>query len=127
MDGNDLSRREREVLGLIFEMESATSGQIRDRLENAPGGNAVRTTLQILENKGLIARDGKQGREFVYRATEQRGSAGARALENVLSTFFQGSLATAASCLAERESLDDQEYDRLRRLIENNSPEAKEL
>ena len=118
-DRNDLPRREREIMNILFSGKEATSARIRGLLTNAPTGNAVRATLQILEDKGLIVRAKKVGREFVYQPKENTARAGLRALRGVLETFFEGSLATAlATQLTKGEEIDEEEYARLKKLVE---------
>ncbi|MEM7013443.1 MAG: crosslink repair DNA glycosylase YcaQ family protein, partial [Verrucomicrobiota bacterium] len=94
-DRTDLSRREREILDIVFALGEATSAQIRERLNNAPTGNAVRALIQILEDKGELVRLRKEGREFVFGPRENRGRAGLRAMKHVVETFYEGSVATA--------------------------------
>ncbi|MEO0445774.1 MAG: BlaI/MecI/CopY family transcriptional regulator [Verrucomicrobiota bacterium] len=118
----DLSRREREILDLLFSLGEATSAQIRAHMDNPPSGNSVRTHLQILEDRGEIVRDRKEGREFIYKPKEARQKAGMRALSHVLETFFEGSVSTAlAAHLAKGEFVDEDEYQRLRTLIEEHT------
>lgn len=108
---------------VLFSLKEATAAQIREQLANPPTGNAVRATLQILENKGLVKRDRKEGREFIFQPTETSGTAGVRALKQVLETFFNGSISTAlAAHLTKEEKLDTEDIERLQQLIE----EAKE-
>lgn len=120
----DLPRREREILNILFALGEATSAQIRERMENPPTGNSVRAHLQILENRGEIVRDHKVGREFVYKPAESVGRAGLRALGHVIETFFEGSISTAlAAHLAKGEDVDEKEYERLKKLIEEKTKE----
>ena len=82
--------------------------------------------MQILEDKGAIFRDRKEGREFVFKPKESSGRAGVRALSHVVETFFGGSISTAlAAHLTKGEDLDQTEYDRLKQLIENATEEEQ--
>ena len=114
-----LSRREREILHIVFSLGEATSAQIREQMESAPTGNAVRALIQNLETKGELVRIRKDGREYIYGPRENREKAGARALRQVIETFYQGSVATAlASHFAgSKDSISPAEYSRLRQLI----------
>ncbi|MFT5467996.1 MAG: BlaI family penicillinase repressor [Verrucomicrobiales bacterium] len=119
---NDLSRREREILDIIFTLKRATCSQIREHMSSAPTGNAVRSSLQILENKGEIVRNGKEGREFIYEATSDRETEGTDALEHVVETFFDGSMVSAlAAHFSRPTNLPESDVQRLRDLIDRNA------
>lgn len=122
MQRSDLSRREREILDIIFQLQRATSSQIRERMSSAPTGNAVRSSLQILENKGEIHRAGKDGREFVYEPTSDRESQGTNALEHVVETFFDGSMVSALTAhFSKPSNLPEEDVQRLRELIDQTT------
>ena len=116
----DLSRREREILDIVFALGEATSAQIRERLTNPPTGNAVRALIQILQDKGELVRLRKDGREFVFGPRESRSRAGVRAMKHVLETFYEGSVATAlAAHLSKADSgITEDEHARLKQLID---------
>lgn len=102
-----LSRREREIMDIIFSLNQATLGEILDRMEQPPTRPALRSLLTILETKGHL-QHGKTGREFVYRATHAKQDAGKSALRRVLDVFFGGSLPDAlAAHLADPAKLPD--------------------
>ena len=84
---NGLSRREREVLGIVFRLEEATVNQVMAEMPDPPTRAALRSIFRILEGKGHL-RHGKRGREFVYRSTQKKDRAGKQALRGVLQTFF---------------------------------------
>ncbi len=86
-----LSRRERELLEIIFRLKKSTVTEIMGEMEEPPTRAAVRFLLRVMEEKGHIKHT-KRGREFVYEATQLRQSVGKSALHNVLHTFFDGSL-----------------------------------
>ncbi len=123
---SSLSRREREIMQVLFAQNEATAAEIREQLVNPPTGNAVRATLQILENKGHIVRARKVGREFVFQPKENARQAGQRALSQVLETFFNGSIATAlAAHLAKNgENLSEEDFSRLQALIDEERRSA---
>ena len=87
----DLSRRERQIMQVIFAHGSATAKQIVNEIPDAPSRTAIRTTLSILVDKNLLKYK-RVGREFVYSPTRSREKASRGALQNVLSTFFGGSI-----------------------------------
>ena len=86
-----LSRRERELLEIIYRLRNSTVTEIMRQMEEPPTRAAVRFLLRVMEEKGHICHT-KRGREFVYEATQPRQSVGKSALHNVLHTFFDGSL-----------------------------------
>jgi BlaI family penicillinase repressor len=118
-DPKQLSRRERQIMDVVYRLGEATAVQVREGLPDPPSGTAVRTLLRILESKGHLAHR-SAGKEHVYRPTKPRGPAGRSALRGVLATFFEGSLerAVAAHLTDPRAELSDDEFARLTQLIE---------
>ena len=107
-------------MDVLYAMGSATSAQIRERIPDAPTGNAVRTLLHILETKGHVKRRKQQGREYLFSPIVQRSRAGMRALEHVLNTFYEGSIekALTAHLTKKKEILSAADLERLQRLID---------
>src|SRR5688572_2587261 len=91
---NGLSRRERQIMEVIYTREEATATDVLDNLSDAPTRTSVRTLLRILEEKGHLKHK-KRGREFVYYPRRQRERAGQSAFQRLLQTFFDGSLEKA--------------------------------
>lgn len=114
----DLSRRERQIMNILYRRERASVADIAAELPNAPSDTAIRTHMRILEDKGQVKRQ-RDGRKHVYRPTTSRKRAARAALTGVLSTFFDGSLGDAvATHLADPGSgVDEEELERLRALI----------
>lgn len=82
----------------------------------------MRSSLQILENKGEIHRTGKEGREFIYEATSDREAQGTNALEHVVETFFDGSMVSAlAAHFSKPSNLPEEDVQRLRDLIDQTA------
>ena len=92
---NHLSRREREIMEIVFELEEATLSDLLERVKNPPTRPALRSILSILEEKGHLCQSGKRGREFIFKATTSRKGAGKNAMARLLDTFFSGSLGNA--------------------------------
>ena len=127
MDGQQgLTRREREIMTIVFAREKATAIEVWNDLVDRPSRTAVRTMLRILEEKGQLKHE-KRGREHIYSATAPRRKAGQQAFRGVLRTFFDGSLedAVAAHLANARSRPTAEELRRLARLIEEAS-EAEE-
>ncbi len=118
-DERNLTRREREIMNIVYARGAATAAEVWQDLSDRPARTAVRTMLRILEGKGRL-RHAKRGRAFVYRPTSPRRRAGQKALSGVLRTFFDGSLedAVAAHLSDPRSGLSPEELQRLARLIE---------
>jgi len=113
-----LSRRERQIMDVIYASGEASAAEVVERLPDPPTRTAVRTLLRILEDKGHL-KHRKQGREFIYRPTRPRQRAGQSAIRRVLETFFEGSLEKAvAAHLADPSAVSTpEELNRLARLI----------
>lgn len=117
---NQLSRRERQIMDILYALGKATTEDIRREMEDPPTGNAVRTFLQILEAKGHLRRI-KAGKEYICEPTKNRARAGIQAFQHVLETFYEGSIerALTAHLTRKRTELTQSEYDRLRQLIDD--------
>src|SRR5947209_20065267 len=95
-DPRQLSKRERQIMDVVFAHGEATVSQILAGIPDPPMRGALRTLLRILEKKGHLTHR-KQGREFLYRPTQPRGQAGRSALRRVLDVFFGRSLENAVA------------------------------
>jgi BlaI family penicillinase repressor len=90
----ELSRRERQILEIVYRLGEATVAQVRAAMSDAPARNSVRTLLGILERKGHL-RHREAARTYIYQPTRLPASAGRSAVRRVVDTFFSGSLAQA--------------------------------
>ena len=122
----DLTRRERQILDVLYRLEEASASEIveamPDELANATG----RTQLRFLEEKGAVTYR-REGKKFLYRAIKPKKNAAKTALRSVLNVFFGGSIEDAdATHLADPKSkLSSDQLERLRNLIDEHS-KAKE-
>ncbi|HEX4568215.1 MAG TPA: BlaI/MecI/CopY family transcriptional regulator [Vicinamibacterales bacterium] len=116
----DLSRRERQILDILYQRGQATAADVQNALREPPSYSAVRALLRILEEKGHV-RHQQDGPRYVYLPTVARENAKRSALHHVLRTFFDGSAEQAISALLDESStkLSPAELDRLARLIED--------
>jgi BlaI family transcriptional regulator, penicillinase repressor len=113
-----LSRRERQIMDVLYAAGEASAGDVHARLADAPSYTTVRTLLRILEEKGHLSHR-QAGVKYVYSPLRPRGHAGRSAFERVLRIFFDGSLAKAvAAHLGEDASdLPPEELQRLADII----------
>jgi BlaI family penicillinase repressor len=127
-DPGQLSKRERQIMDVIYGLGEATVTQVLAGIPDPPMRGALRTLLRIMEGKGLLTRHqaggggGEGGGEIVYRPVQPRGRAARSALERVLDVFFSGSLEKAVaahlSVSARSKKLKREELERLSDLIE---------
>jgi predicted transcriptional regulator len=125
-DFSKLSRRERQIIDILFARGEATAFQIQEDLPEAPSTMAIRRMLSILEEKAQLKRR-KEGREFVYMPKVARKRAGAKAMQHLLDTFFGGSVEEALATHLERPGtkVSDGELERLGALINEARKEGK--
>lgn len=116
---HDLSRRERQIMDILYAHGRATAAEVQDMLPDPPSYSAVRAMLRILEEKGHVRHE-QDGPRYIYRPTVARDNVKRSALHHVLQTFFDGSREQAISALLDDGSstLSDAELDRLARLID---------
>ena len=116
---NDLSRRERQIVDILYAQGRATAAEVQSALPDPPSYSAVRAMLRILEDKGHVRHE-QDGPRYVYVPTIGRDRAKKTALRHVLLTFFNGSAEQALSALLDESDtkLSDHELDRLARLID---------
>ena len=95
-----LSRRERQILDILYRDGRASAAEIQAALPDAPGYSATRTLLRILEEKGHIKHE-SDGPRYVYLPSVSPQKARVSALRHVLNTFFNGSAADAAAALVD--------------------------
>jgi predicted transcriptional regulator len=121
-----LSRREREILEVIFAIgDEASAEEIRERLSDPPSYSAVRAMLAKLEAKGAVKHK-EQGLRYVYSPTMPRGRARKSALRRLVDVFFGGSKEQAVTALLNDEKWSDEELDELARKIERVRKERSE-
>jgi predicted transcriptional regulator len=119
-----LSRRERQIMDVLYARGSATAAEVREALPDPPSYSAVRALLRILEEKGHIRHE-EQGPRYVYLPQVSRERARRSALRRVVATFFEGSAAQAAAALIDSETLTKQDLARLSALIEKAKREGQ--
>jgi predicted transcriptional regulator len=113
-----LSRRERQILDILYREGRATAAEIQAALPDSPSNSATRTLLKILEEKGHIRHE-SDGPRFVFLPVISRQKARVSALRHMLTTFFNGSAADAAAALVDGSAakMSDEELDQLESII----------
>jgi len=110
----DLSRRERQILDVLYKAGRATAAEVQEAMPAAPSYSAVRTLLRILEDKGHVRHE-QDGARYVYLPTVARDAAKRSALRHLLNTFFEGSTTQAIAALLDDDAshLSNSDLDRL--------------
>ncbi len=114
-----MSRRERQIMDVIWRQGVATAMEVQEGLTDAPSYSAVRALLAILVEKGHLTQV-QDGRRYVYRPTVSRDQVRQHALRRVLTTFFDDSAESLVTTLLARRDrkLSPEAVERLRRLLD---------
>jgi BlaI family transcriptional regulator, penicillinase repressor len=126
-DGHrNLSRRERQIMDILYQRGRATAAEIHQALPDAPTYSAVRAKLRVLEEKGHVRHE-EQALKYVYVPTVARDTARRSAMRHMVSTFFEGSVEQAVAALLDLSSanLSKQDLDRISRLVEEAKQQAE--
>lgn len=120
------SRREREIMDVLYRLGKATAAQIVAEMPDPPSNTAVRTLLSILEKKGHV-RHAMDGVRYVYEPKVARAAMAQKAVKSVLSTFFDNSVEGVVAALLNQkdQKLSAAELDRLSALIEKAKEEGR--
>ena len=113
-----LSRRERQIMDILFRLGRAAARVVREELPGDPSSSTVRTQLRILEKKGHVRHE-EEGLRYVYRPVTPRRAARRSALRHLVETFFDGSAEQAVAALlgGEARRLTEPELDRIARVV----------
>jgi BlaI family transcriptional regulator, penicillinase repressor len=119
LEEGQVSRRERQVMEILFRLGKATADEVMQELPDPPSYSAVRALLVTLEGKGL-AKHTKDSRRYVYQATVPEKKAKRSALKQLIATFFEGSPEKLVAALLDPQDqkLSIEEIGRIRRLID---------
>src|SRR2546421_11614663 len=123
---NPLSRREREIMDVIYRAGRASAAEVLDQLTDPPSYSAVRALLRVLEDKGHLRHE-EDGLRYVFLPTVPRERARQSALRQILHTFFDGSTEQAGAAPLDLSStkLSEAEIDRLSGLIADARKEGR--
>jgi predicted transcriptional regulator len=115
----NLSRRERQIMDVVYRLERATAAEVTAELPDPPTYTTVRGLLRVLEQKGHLRHE-QDGQRYVYLPALPRDDAGTSMLAHLVRTFFDGSPARAmAALIGSREAApSDAELERLSRVLD---------
>src|SRR6478752_6418811 len=116
-----LSRRERQIMDILYRQGRATAGEVMEALSGTPSYSTVRTQLRVLEEKGHVRHE-EQGLKYVYVPAVPRTAARRSALRHLVETFFDGSAERAVAALlgGEGTKLSDEQLDRIADLVKQS-------
>lgn len=119
-----LSRRERQIMQILYERNQATVAEVQDALPDAPGYSAVRRLLAILEEKGQT-KHAEQGGRYIYSPAESWTAVSRSAIEQVVESFFGGSVESAVATLltSQKTRPSDEQLSRLEQMIQQTRAE----
>lgn len=120
-----LSRRERQIMDVIYRRGRATAAEVLDDIPDPPSYSAVRAMLRLLEEKGHVRHE-QDGPRYVFLPTVNRERARKSALKHVVRTFFDGSATDAVAALLDADAkLSESDLDRLSTMIQNARQEGR--
>jgi predicted transcriptional regulator len=113
-----LTRRERQIMDVLFRRGRATASQVMQELPGGPSYSTVRTQLRVLEDKGHVRHE-EEGPRYVYMPAVPRHAARKSALRHLVNTFFDGSTEKVVAALlgGEGTRLTDEELKRVANLV----------
>jgi BlaI family transcriptional regulator, penicillinase repressor len=126
MPSPKLSRRERQILDILYQRGKASAADVLAAMEDPPSYSAVRAMLRILEEKGHVRHE-TDAQKYVYAPVVPREKAKRSAVKHMLETFFAGSPEQAMAALLDVSSrrLTREELDRMAHMIEQARSEGK--
>ena len=121
-----LTRRESQIMEILFRRGQATAAEVLSELPDAPSYSTARKLLEILEEKGYV-QHAQEGPRYVYTPVVAADDARNSALEQMVRTFFHGSIGSAVTALLELQGpqLSDEELDRIAKLAEQAKKEGR--
>ncbi|MEP7336365.1 MAG: BlaI/MecI/CopY family transcriptional regulator [Acidobacteriota bacterium] len=121
-----LSRRERQIMDIVYSRGQATAADVQESLPDPPGYSAVRAMLRLLEEKGYLKHE-QDGPRYLFKPTLAREKARKSAMKQMLETFFDGSTEQAVAALLNlsKSKLGKDELDRMSQMIETAKKEGR--
>jgi predicted transcriptional regulator len=123
---HELTRRERQIMEVIYQLGEASAVEIVDKLPGKPNNATIRTLLGVLEEKGFLRHETVKGK-YIYHPTIPLSQARKTALNHVVDTFFKGSEANAViSILKKSEAmLSEDDVEMILELINKSRKEGR--
>jgi predicted transcriptional regulator len=120
-----LSRRERQIMDILYKLERASVGEVLAKLSDKPSYSTVRAQLRVLEEKGHVRHE-EHGLRYVYIPAVPRDVARRSALRHLVETFFEGSTEKVVMALlgGEVARISPEELERISRLISKGRKEG---
>jgi BlaI family penicillinase repressor len=121
-----LSRRERQIMDILYQRGKSSASEVREAMPNAPSYSAVRAMLRVLEDKGHV-KHRSEGLRYVYLPTVTHDKAKRSAVKHLLDTFFSDAPEDVVAALLDVSStrMTREELDRMSEMIENAKREGK--
>ena len=119
-----LSRREREIMDILYQRGKATASEVREAMPDPPSYSAVRAMLRILEGKGHTSH-GVEGLRYIYAPIVPRDKAKRSAVKHLLNTFFSDSPEQVVAALLDAKSHTPAELDRMAEMIRKARKEGR--
>jgi predicted transcriptional regulator len=123
---DELTRRERQIMEVIYRLGSVTAAGVVDSLPGKPNNATIRTMLGVLEEKGFLRHETEKGR-YVYYPTIPLHQARRTALNQVMETFFKGSEANAVISILKKSdsNISEDDVDMILQLIKKSRKEGR--
>jgi predicted transcriptional regulator len=121
-----LSRRERQIMDILYQRGKASAGEVREAMKDPPSYSAVRAMLRVLEEKGHVKHE-SEGLKYVYVPSIGRDKAKRSAVKHLLDVFFPDSPEQVVAALLDvsRKRLTAEELDRMTQMIEKAKKEGR--
>lgn len=122
----NLSRRERQIMDIIYELDEATVTQVLEKIPNPPSYSTVRALLRVLEEKKHLSHK-QEGPRYIFSPTLSREKARQNALKHLMKTFFDGSTEDVVAALLNisEDNLSELDYRRITELIKKARKEGR--
>ena len=124
---HDLSRRERQIMQVIYRRSNASVSEVLGEIPSPPSYSAIRSIMNILVGKGLLKRT-RNGKKYLYSSTVSQKKAMHTEVKQLMSTYFEGSLENAVTALLEihGDDLGEEDFKRLMDIIDKARKESEE-
>jgi predicted transcriptional regulator len=122
-----LSRREREIMDILYKSGRATAADVMNSLSGDPHYSTVRTQLRVLESKGYVRHE-EENLRYVYLPVVAQDEVSRSALKQLIDAFYDGSMENVVAALIglEGSRLSQKKLDRIATMIEKARKEAKQ-